>query len=71
MTNLPTTVPWTWGNRLLGYNGPKRRVWILGQRIHHGPVGCAFVVLGAILVLHDRKDAPIWFVRGLGALEEP
>jgi hypothetical protein len=54
-------------------NGP--RVWLLGQRIHHGAVGVllalACVVLGAYLgvllavalVAHDAHDWRIWFTR--------
>ena len=26
-------------HRLLEYDGPRRRVWILGQRCHHGATG--------------------------------
>jgi hypothetical protein len=33
--------PWTKGNRLLGVDPELRRVWIGGQRLHHGLTGIA------------------------------
>jgi len=51
------------------------RVWIAGQRCHHGAVGCALAVAllarghrraaaaAAILALHDRHDWREWFAR--------
>lgn len=54
-------------------NGP--RVWILGQRVHHGAVGVlvalaclvAQVHLGLLvavpLVAHDAHDWRVWFIR--------
>jgi hypothetical protein len=35
------TNPWTKGNRLLGVDPELRRVWIGGQRLHHGLTGIA------------------------------
>ncbi len=40
-----------------------RRVWVLGQRIHHGPVGLGLILLGALLTAHDRRDMRDWFSR--------
>ena len=56
--------PWTHGNRLLGYDPTRRRVWICGQRVHHGATGILLAALGAALVAHDWKDRPVWFSRG-------
>jgi len=42
-------------------SGP--RVWVAGQRLHHGATGCALALLGAVLAAHDRADWRIWFVR--------
>lgn len=52
------------------------RLWVLGQRVHHGSVGCALIVsalsrrrlralalLGGLLALHDRADWRVWFAR--------
>jgi acyl dehydratase len=42
----------------------RRRVWILGQRCHHGALGALLVGLGAALMAHDRKDLVLWFRAG-------
>jgi hypothetical protein len=55
---------WANGNRLIRYDAEKRRLWILGQRVHHGPTGILLAALGAALVAHDWKDRPFWFERG-------
>ena len=55
---------WANGNRLIRYDAEKRRLWILGQRVHHGPTGILLAALGAALVAHDWKDRPVWFERG-------
>lgn len=52
------------------------RLWLLGQRVHHGATGVAlaavaisrrrrarWALLGALLALHDRHDWRVWFVR--------
>jgi hypothetical protein len=31
--------PWTFGNSLVGWDPAKRRVWLAGQRLHHGATG--------------------------------
>jgi hypothetical protein len=58
--------PWTHGNRLIGLDLPRRRVWIAGQRVHHGATGALLALLGTALMAHDRKDLPFWFRRGAG-----
>jgi hypothetical protein len=55
---------WANGSRLIRYDAEKRRLWILGQRVHHGPTGILLAALGAALVAHDWKDRPVWFERG-------
>jgi hypothetical protein len=55
---------WANGSRLIRYDAEKRRLWILGQRVHHGPTGILLAALGAALVAHDWKDRPFWFERG-------
>lgn len=60
-------------------NGP--RVWVVGQRVHHGATGALAAVAllskrkhrlalaALLLVLHDRHDWRVWFVReGLPAI---
>lgn len=50
-------------NRLVRCDRQLRRLWVCGQRIHHGPVGLAFVAAGVLLVAHDRRDIRDWFRR--------
>ncbi len=50
----------------LHYDSHRRRLWILGQRCHHGATGALLAALGAALMLHDWKDRSIWFERGWG-----
>ncbi|MEX2194049.1 MAG: hypothetical protein WD844_02080 [Thermoleophilaceae bacterium] len=60
------TRPWTKGNRFLAYDPVRRRVWIAGQRVHHGLTGALLAVCGTVLMLHDLKDRSMWFERGPG-----
>lgn len=55
---------WTNRSRLIRYDAEKRRLWVLGQRVHHGTTGIVLAALGAALVAHDWKDRPVWFQRG-------
>jgi hypothetical protein len=48
----------------LHYDHRLRRVWIRGQRWHHGTTGALFALFGAILMAHDWKDRGRWFARG-------
>ena len=48
-----------------------KRLWIRGQRCHHGATGALLAGLGALcvatgsaLMAHDWKDRPLWFARG-------
>ena len=54
----------THGIRLIRYDRGNRRLWVLGQRVHHGFIGIVLATLGAVLVAHDWKDRPVWFQRG-------
>jgi hypothetical protein len=42
----------------------RKRVWICGQRVHHGATGILLAAFGAALVAHDWKDRLVWFARG-------
>jgi hypothetical protein len=45
----------------------RRRLWIFGQRCHHGATGTILRVagaLGVVLTAHDWKDRAVWFARG-------
>lgn len=34
------------------------RCYLLGKRIHHGPVGILLTILGVIIAYSDKKDFP-------------
>ena len=63
----------------LHYDAARRRLWIYGQRCHHGatgvlmaaagvalksPPGVALMAAGSVLMLHDWHDRSIWFQPG-------
>jgi hypothetical protein len=55
----------------LYYDRQRRRLWIRGQRCHHGATGALLASFGAVamaagsvLMAHDWKDRPLWFARG-------
>ena len=56
--------PWTHGNRLVGLDLGRRRLWVCGRRLHHGLTGVLLAVAGAALVAHDWKDRSVWFRLG-------
>jgi hypothetical protein len=49
---------------LLRYDKQRRRLWIAGQRCHHGATGALMALAGLVLMLHDRHDFTHWFARG-------
>ncbi|HWC27014.1 MAG TPA: hypothetical protein VG474_10565 [Solirubrobacteraceae bacterium] len=53
--------------RPIHYDRVRRRLWIFGQRCHHGATGTFLTFWGAVgiaLMAHDWKDRAKWFVRG-------
>jgi hypothetical protein len=50
------------------YDRSRRRLWIRGQRCHHGATGAVIATLGlltgGLLMAHDWKDRARWFARG-------
>jgi hypothetical protein len=46
------------------YDRDMRRLWIGGQRVHHGLTGLLMMSAGIILAAHDWKDRRVWFRRG-------
>jgi hypothetical protein len=52
-----TQGPWTRGNRLLGFDPELRRLWIAGQRLHHGATGIALAGAG-LIGLAARRFSP-------------
>ena len=49
---------------LLRYDAHRRRLWVAGQRVHHGLTGVMLLAAGTALVLHDWKDRSLWFQLG-------
>ena len=59
--------PWTAGNRIIGWDPVRRRVWVGGQRLHHGATGIALA--GTALARLATRRAPInralaWTIAG-------
>jgi hypothetical protein len=50
-------------NWLVTWDRTTQRVWICGQRCHHGPVGLMVVIVGVLVAWHDWKDRSVWFAR--------
>ena len=48
----------------LHYDSQRKRLWIRGQRCHHGATGVVLAGLGVVLMLHDWRDRTKWFARG-------
>jgi hypothetical protein len=49
---------------IVRYDGERRRVWVCGQRLHHGLTGALLTAAGIALMAHDRRDRAIWFRLG-------
>ena len=54
----------TYAVGLLRYDAEHRRVWVCGQRLHHGLTGALLAAAGIALMVHDRRDRSIWFRPG-------
>ena len=50
-------------SRVLHYDRMRKRVWIAGQRCHHGATGALLASLGLVLMAHDWHDRGVWFRR--------
>lgn len=65
MAQLPLRHPTSYPARKpVHYDRVRRRLWIYGQRCHHGATGTFLAALGIALVAHDWKDRKVWFQRG-------
>jgi hypothetical protein len=53
----PATPAWTRGNRLVAYDRELRRLWVGGQRLHHGATGIAVAGAGLAGLLARRTPA--------------
>jgi hypothetical protein len=55
--------PWTRGNRLVGYDLELKRLWVGGQRLHHGATGIALAAAGLARLSRNRR-ALAWTLAG-------
>lgn len=62
---MPTTV----GNRVVRFDPQRVRVWVAGQRLHHGATGVCLAGAAAARLIARRPSAGplVWLVAG-GAL---
>jgi len=49
--------PWKVGNRIVGVDPELRRVWVGGQRLHHGLTGIAVASASLASLALRRSDA--------------
>jgi len=49
--------PWKLGNRMIGVDPERRRLWIGGQRLHHGLTGIAVASAGLAQLAIRRNEA--------------
>jgi hypothetical protein len=49
---------------LIHYDAARKRLWIRGQRCHHGATGALLGVVALVLMAHDWADRGVWFKRG-------
>ena len=59
--------PWTLGNRILGIDPGRRRLWVGGQRLHHGLTGIAVATAGLAQLATRRAEpsrAIAWAIAG-------
>ena len=49
--------PWKVGNRIVAMDPELRRLWVGGQRLHHGLTGVALAAVGLARLAAGRTDA--------------
>ena len=49
--------PWKVGNRIVGVDPELRRLWVGGQRLHHGLTGIAVATAGIAQLTIRRTEA--------------
>ena len=57
MRHLRAMKPWKVGNRILGVDPELRRLWVGGQRLHHGLTGMAVAGAGIAQLATRRTEA--------------
>ena len=59
--------PWKHGNRIVGIDPELRRIWIGGQRLHHGLTGIAVATASLANLALRRSEASravVWVLAG-------
>ena len=67
LRRLRSVKPWTLGNRILGVDPELRRLWVGGQRLHHGLTGIAVATAGLAQLATRRTEASraiAWTIAG-------
>jgi hypothetical protein len=49
--------PWKVGNRIIGIDPARRRIWVGGQRLHHGLTGVALATASLANFALRRSEA--------------
>jgi hypothetical protein len=68
MMTETTTRAWTRGNRIVGYDPERRRLWIGGQRLHHGATGIAVSGVALASLLTHRSPRGLAYLLAGSAL---
>ena len=63
-----TTQAWTRGNRIVGVDPELRRLWIGGQRLHHGATGIALAGVAVANLLTRRSPRGLAYLLAGGAM---
>ncbi len=63
-----TTQAWTRGNRIVGVDPELRRLWIGGQRLHHGATGIALAGVAVANLLIRRNPRGLAYLLAGGAM---
>ena len=62
---MPSDSVTRYAHGLVRYDPARRRIWVRGQRLHHGLTGALLAGAGLALMAHDWRDRSLWFARGM------
>lgn len=63
-----TTQGWTRGNRIVGFDPELRRLWVGGQRLHHGVTGIALAGVAVAELATRRNPRGLAYLLAGGAM---